>query len=489
MREKNKFTQWIRHALLLMAVYFVCTHTSTVKAMEYDPNDGQAGREEIAEQWALENTEEDDTSIVMNDPRNSTNVRRCGIDVSKYQGNIDWSAVRNSGVEFAYIRVGYRGHSDGVLREDPYFRQNLQNATACGIKVGVYIYSEAISDAEAYEEADFLADRVSGYNVELPLVIDYEFCSGSMAAGCRLINCNQDMATRTQVCKAFCARARQRGYEGCVYANKSTLTNIINGNDIACNGYKIWVAQYPYENCEAKLAYSNYSCWRTTSYSGIYDFWQFTSSGTSVAGIGSPTVDLDFWYDDGTIQGITGTSIFELSKDSRHITCGLVVNGASKSNLEYRWVGYSYIDQGYFTISDWTAGNEWLSWNPNRYGNLLIIGQVRNANYRDQVYQSVVTMQSSPHIKGKCQMPNPGGGYLIGFESYDNPNQSYQYEMLIYDCTLKTWVYTTGRCNVPQNNFWTVWKPQYGYYWTLFRIYDSNGNCIDEQCYGFQNIC
>lgn len=99
-------------------------------------------------------------------------------------------------------------------------------------------------------------------------------------------------------------------------------------------------------------------------------------------------------------------------------------------------------------------------------------------------------------IKGKCQIPytGTGGGYLIGFESYDNPNQSYSYEMLILDCTLlaqglPAWVYTTGRCSVESGNaLWTVWQPQYGYYWTLFRLYDENGNIIDEQCYGFENI-
>ena len=87
-----------------------------------------------------------------------------------------------------------------------------------------------------------------------------------------------------------------------------------------------------------------------------------------------------------------------------------------------------------------------------------------------------------------------GGGYLIGIESYDNPNHAYQYEMLILDCNLymqgkDAWVYTTGRCGAEGNCLWTVWQPQYGYYWTLFRIYDSStGELIDEACYGFENV-
>lgn len=99
-------------------------------------------------------------------------------------------------------------------------------------------------------------------------------------------------------------------------------------------------------------------------------------------------------------------------------------------------------------------------------------------------------------IKGICQMPyyGEGGGYLIGVETYRNPNQEYQYELLVLDCTLlaqgkDAWIYTTNRCNVANENaFWTVWQPQYGYYWTLFRVFDKNGYLLDEKCYGFQNV-
>lgn len=97
-----------------------------------------------------------------------------------------------------------------------------------------------------------------------------------------------------------------------------------------------------------------------------------------------------------------------------------------------------------------------------------------------------------PVIKGKCQMPytGAGGGYLIGVETYED--KDYLYEMLILDCTLlrdgkDAWVYTTGKCKVPDNCLWTIWQPQYGYYWTLFRVYDSSGVMLEEQCYGFVN--
>ena len=94
-------------------------------------------------------------------------------------------------------------------------------------------------------------------------------------------------------------------------------------------------------------------------------------------------------------------------------------------------------------------------------------------------------------IKGKCQMPNPNGsGYLIGIESFTNNN--YSYEMLILDCTLlaqgkDAWTYTTGKCGTNGNCLWTVWQPKYGYYWTLFRVYDENGKLLDQECFGFVN--
>ena len=102
-------------------------------------------------------------------------------------------------------------------------------------------------------------------------------------------------------------------------------------------------------------------------------------------------------------------------------------------------------------------------------------------------------MYFNPFIKGKCQLPYamvaPGQpGYLIGVETYENPNQEYQYEMLILNCTSMQWVYSTGKFTVTEGAAgWCVWQPEYGYYWTLFRVYDAEGNMIDQACYGFVN--
>lgn len=193
----------------------------------------------------------------------------------------------------------------------------------------------------------------------------------------------------------------------------------------------------------------------------------------------------------------TPTGIFFLQNDYTGYKAGITTTEVSpKSKVEYSWYAIREYEESEECISDWKYGNEWLDWVPEKYGNYTLIGRTR-VNGNDETIEEVKTdISYSPHIKGKCQMPytGEGGGYLIGFETYDNPGQKYRYEVLILDCTLlaqgkDAWIYTTTQCGVADGNaFWTIWQPKYGYYWTLFRLFDENGNLIDEQCYGFQNI-
>lgn len=179
------------------------------------------------------------------------------------------------------------------------------------------------------------------------------------------------------------------------------------------------------------------------------------------------------------------------SMDNNGVVAGMTTN-ISASTLEYRWLYYDIDADVWGVAQDWTANNEWLNWKPAKNGAFLLQGEVRDAADTSKTAHQCVGINYHCAIKGKCQMPYEGGGYLIGVESFNNPG--YQYEMLILDCTLlaegkDAWTYTTGKCGVSDGNaFWTVWQPQYGYYWTLFRIYDANGNLVDEDCYGFQNI-
>lgn len=193
---------------------------------------------------------------------------------------------------------------------------------------------------------------------------------------------------------------------------------------------------------------------------------------------------------------IDSAGIYVASQDGTGVTAGMVTKVTGSGSLEYRWLAYDIKAETWSTLSDWTLNNEWYHFNPGKYGDYLLQCEVRPVGNEGGVKSDCIGVNHHPNIKGKCQMPytGEGGGFLIGVESYDNPNNEYSYEMLILDCTLlaqgkDAWIYTTGQCKVDGNAFWTVWQPEYGYYWTLFRVYDKDGNMIDEDCYGFKNTC
>ncbi len=191
-----------------------------------------------------------------------------GIDVSKFNGNIDWTKVRNSGVTYAIIRSGYRGSTAGALVEDPKFRANIKGASAAGLKVGVYFFTQAVNEVEAVEEASMVLSQVSGYKISYPIFLDVE-SSGGRADGL-------DYATRTKVINAFCQTIRNSGYTAGVYANKTWLQKKFDPGQLGA--YKIWLAQYN----------------STPTYTGRYNLWQYSSKG-SVNGI-SGNVDMNLSY-------------------------------------------------------------------------------------------------------------------------------------------------------------------------------------------------
>ncbi|MCR5093048.1 MAG: hypothetical protein K6B72_03655 [Lachnospiraceae bacterium] len=194
-----------------------------------------------------------------------------GVDVSKWNGSIDWNAVKNSGVTYAIIRCGYRGTSSGVLVEDPTFRTNMKGALNAGLKVGVYFFSAAVNDVEAVEEASMAASLCSGYKLTYPVFLDVERSSGGGRAD------NLSSGERTAVIKAFCATMANSGYRTGVYSNKNWFEEKIDTPSLT--GYKIWLAQY--------AAAPTYGRTR-------YDMWQYTSKGT-IGGI-SGKVDLNISY-------------------------------------------------------------------------------------------------------------------------------------------------------------------------------------------------
>lgn len=160
-----------------------------------------------------------------------------GIDVSYYQKNIDWNAVASDGIDFAFIRAGYRGYSQGSLNEDECFRQNISGSINAGISTGVYFFSQAISEEEAREEARYVLSLISGYNVTWPIVFDWEPVSDSSAR-----TNNLDGATLTKCAIAFCEVIEDAGYTPMVYFNKSV--GYLKYDLRQIQNYEIWFAQY-----------------------------------------------------------------------------------------------------------------------------------------------------------------------------------------------------------------------------------------------------
>lgn len=191
-----------------------------------------------------------------------------GIDVSKWNGTIDWNQVKASGIEYVIIRCGYRGSSKGALIEDPKYKVNIDGATKAGLKVGVYFFSQAVDEVEAVQEASMVLSLVKGYKISYPIFLDVE------ASGGRADNISKE--TRTAVCKAFCQTIQNSGYTAGIYANKTWLTSKIDTSQLG--SYKIWLAQYAAQ----------------PTYTGRYEIWQYKDSG-SVPGI-SGHVDLNLSY-------------------------------------------------------------------------------------------------------------------------------------------------------------------------------------------------
>ncbi len=200
-----------------------------------------------------------------------------------------------------------------------------------------------------------------------------------------------------------------------------------------------------------------------------------------------------------------GINVIESHADDRSSDGVVVITQNSEKETSVRCEYYMTQALEYkFTVtgansfeSDWMSENTYTFYLP-KSGDNVLTAYVRYAgdNSGNIIYQGTVSFYHNNCIKGICQMPynGEGGGYLIGIESYENPNQRYSYEMLILDCNLyvqglPAWIYTTTPCYTPSGNaLWTVWQPVYGYYWTLFRVYDENNHMIGEEVYGFVNV-
>lgn len=209
-----------------------------------------------------------------------------GIDVSYHNGTLDWSTIKAAGVDFAILRAAYRGYgTEGTLVRDAKFAEYMQGAMSQGIPVGAYIYSQAITTAEAVQEANYILNIVRGYSLDLPIVFDYEFAgvkTGRLDSAWSSGKLNK--SKMTDIALAFCDTIKNAGYDVMVYANKTFLSKNLDHEVIENAGYDVWLAHYT----------------TNTNYTGDYKIWQYTSSGR-IPGIEGKRFDCNFMYS-GTIS-------------------------------------------------------------------------------------------------------------------------------------------------------------------------------------------
>ncbi len=212
---------------------------------------------------------------------NETDEITFGIDIAKYQGTIDWKMVADSGIDFAMVRVGYRTLVNGKITADTNAKYNMQEAQKYGIKVGVYFFSTAISKEEAIEEANWIADYISKYQITYPVAYN---CEGFEDVSSRQYNMTK--TERTDVALAFLQKIEEHGYTAMFYASKGEMESDAKWETSRIeDAYKIWVAQYPS---------TPYPQTQSSNYTGKHAMWQYTNQGT-VPGISKP-VDVDIAY-------------------------------------------------------------------------------------------------------------------------------------------------------------------------------------------------
>ena len=195
---------------------------------------------------------------------------RLGIDVSKWNKEIDWEKVKGDGIEFAIIRCGYRGASSGALVLDPMYKRNIEGAIEAGIPVGVYFFTQALDEVEAVEEASMVISLIEDYDVDYPVFLDSESAGGRGRADAL------EADERTKIHKAFLETIASAGYETGIYASRNWLNDELDMTEVS--EYRTWLAEYA----------------DIPVYDKYYHMWQYTSKG-SVDGI-ETRVDLNLCY-------------------------------------------------------------------------------------------------------------------------------------------------------------------------------------------------
>ena len=203
-----------------------------------------------------------------------------GIDISKWQGKIDWKKVKDANIQFAFVRIGYRGE-DGIIYKDDYADYNIQQAIKNDVLVGVYFYSTALNEQEAHEEALWTLSAIKTYPISYPVVYD---CESYTHEGSRIYQLGNDQRTLNAL--TYLNLIKDQGYDTMFYGSLHDINDSLYWNmDQINKKHKVWVAQYPYVTYPTKL---------TPDYNGDFDAWQYTNKG-KVNGV-SNDVDMVVCY-------------------------------------------------------------------------------------------------------------------------------------------------------------------------------------------------
>ncbi|MGL5260607.1 MAG: glycoside hydrolase family 25 protein [Lachnospiraceae bacterium] len=199
-------------------------------------------------------------------------IGKKGIDVSKFQGTIDWKKVKNDGIEYAIIRLGFRGYESGKIVLDETYLYNIKGSLEAGIDTGVYFFTEALTESEAIEEAEFVIENLNGYNIKMPVVIDVE--ESASLEKTRTKNLSKEQRTKNVI--AFCEKIKEAGYEPMIYGNLKSFMIMLEFDQL--ESYEKWFAYYRYP---LNFPYN-------------IKMWQYTASG-KVDGI-SENTDINIMF-------------------------------------------------------------------------------------------------------------------------------------------------------------------------------------------------
>ncbi len=256
---------------------------TTTEESKDDGNHIQIIYADGSEEWVqinpyMERNTYDFTSLVSNDGKmkyysDGKKMSYLGVDISRYQKDVNFEALKNDGIEFVMIRVGARGYKTGELVLDECFEQNIKGATEAGLDVGLYFYSQAVTQEEAIQEAQFVLDQIKDYKILYPIAFDMEFIDNDTA---RVETLTRD--ERTTIAAAFLNHINNAGYTPMLYGDTEWLVKRI---DVAkFNASCIWLAE------EADIP----------KYPYRYEMWQYTTQG-QVDGING-FVDLNISFVD-----------------------------------------------------------------------------------------------------------------------------------------------------------------------------------------------